>query len=63
LNLLAFQMYGVLLLLDEGYKKARTSIRRRDEFFFGLRFIFDRYLFQTWEEFIGFVMPEDEPDG
>ena len=32
LNLLAFQMHGVLLLLDEGYQKARKSIRRRDEF-------------------------------
>jgi hypothetical protein len=56
-------MHEVMLLLDEGYKKARASIRRRDEFFFGLRFMFDQYVFQTWEEFIGFVMPEDEPDG
>jgi hypothetical protein len=43
--------------------KARALICRRGEFFFGLRFIFDRYVFETWEEFIGFVMPEDEPDG
>jgi hypothetical protein len=27
LNLLAFQMHGILLLLDEGYKRARGSIR------------------------------------
>jgi len=63
LNLLAFQMHGVMLLLDEGYQKARKSIRRRDEFFAGLRIFFNRYLFETWEEFIGFVAQEDEPDG
>jgi hypothetical protein len=63
LNLLAFQMHGILWLLDEGYQKARASIRRLDEFFAGLRMIFSRYLFQTWEDFIGFVTMEDEPDG
>jgi hypothetical protein len=63
LNLLAFQMHGVMLLLDEGYQKARKSIRRRDEFFAGMRIFFDRYLFETWEEFIGFVATDDEPDG
>jgi hypothetical protein len=63
LNLLAFQMHGVLWLLDEGYQKARRSIRRLDEFFAGLRLLFSRYRFQTWEEFIGFVAMDDEPDG
>jgi len=63
LNLLAFQMHGILLLLDEGYQKARGSIRRRDEFFAGLRLIFSRFLFQSWEEFIGFIAQDDEPDG
>jgi len=63
LNLLAFQMHGVLSLLDESYRKARASIRRRDEFFAGLRLIFNRFLFQTWEEFIGFIFQDDEPDG
>jgi len=63
LNLLAFQMHGILLLLDEGYQKARASIRRREEFFAGLRLIFSRFLFQTWEEFIGFIVQDDEPDG
>jgi hypothetical protein len=63
LNLLAFQMHGILLLLDEGYQKARASIRRLDEFFGGLRLVFSRYLFQTWEEFIGFIADDDEPDG
>jgi len=63
LNLLAFQMHGILLLLDEGYQKARGSIRRRDEFFAGLRFIFSRFLFQSWEEFIGFITRGNEPDG
>jgi hypothetical protein len=63
LNLLAFQMHGVMLLLDEGYQKVRKSIRRRDEFFTGMRVFFNRYLFETWEEFIGFVGQDEEPDG
>jgi hypothetical protein len=62
LNPLAFQTRGVMPFLDEGYKKARGSICLRDEFFFGPRFIFGRYLFQPREEFIGFIMPEDKPD-
>jgi 23S rRNA (cytidine2498-2'-O)-methyltransferase len=63
LNLLVFQMHGALWLLDEGYQKARGSIRRLDEFFAGLRLLFSRYLLQTREEFIGFVAMDDEPDG
>jgi hypothetical protein len=63
LNLLAFQMHGVLLLLDEGYQKARAGIRRRDEFFAGMRIFFNRYVFTTWEDFIGFVGQDDEPVG
>jgi hypothetical protein len=54
---------GVMVLLDEGYQKARASIRRRDEFFAGMWIFFNRYVFQTWEDFIGFVGQEDEPDG
>jgi hypothetical protein len=63
LNLLAFQMHGVMLLLDEGYQKARAGIRRRDEFFAGMRIFFNRYVFETWKDFIGFVGHDDEPDG
>ena len=63
LNLLAFQMHGVMVLLDEGYQKARKNIRRRDEFFAGMRIFFNRYLFESWEDFIGFVGQDDEPDG
>jgi hypothetical protein len=44
-------------------QKARMSIRRLDEFFAGLRMMFSRYLFRTWEEFIGFVTIGDDPDG
>jgi hypothetical protein len=63
LNLLAFQMHGVMLLLDELYQKARKSIRRRDEFFAGLRIFFNRYLFETWEDFIAFIAEDDDPGG
>jgi hypothetical protein len=40
LNLPTFQMHGVMLLLDEGYQKARKGTRRRDEFFRGVADIF-----------------------
>ena len=63
LNLLAFQMHGIMLLLDQDYQKARKGIRRRDEFFAGMRFIFNRLLFETWEEFIGFIAQDDDPGG
>jgi hypothetical protein len=56
-------MHGILLLLDERHKRARGSIRRLDEFFGGLRFIFSRFLFKTREEFIGFIVRDDEPGG
>jgi hypothetical protein len=52
-----------MLLLDGGYQKARAGIRRRDEFFAGMRIFFNRYVFETWEDFIGFVGQDDEPDG
>jgi hypothetical protein len=63
LNLLAFQMHGVMLLLDAGYQKAWAGIRRRDKFFAGMRIFFNRYVFETREDFIGFVGQDDEPDG
>jgi hypothetical protein len=63
LNMLAFQMHGVMLLLDAGYQKAWADIRRRDKFFAGMRIFFNRYVFATWEDFIGFVGQDDEPDG
>jgi hypothetical protein len=63
LNMLAFQMHGLMHLMDELYQKARKSIRRRDEFFAGMRFIFNRYLFESWEAFIGFVAQDDDPGG
>jgi len=28
-----------------------------------MRIFFNRYLFESWEEFIGFVGQDDEPDG
>jgi len=56
-------MHGILLLLDEGYQKARGYIRRRDEFFAGLRLVFSRFLFGSWEEFICFLTEEDESGG
>ena len=45
------------------YQKARKSIRRRDEFFAGMRAFFNRYLFENWDAFIGFVGQDDDPGG
>jgi hypothetical protein len=62
LNLLAFMMHGMLQLLDEDYQKARAAFGRRDEFFSALRFAFRRFLHNSWEDFMIFVLG-DEPDG
>jgi hypothetical protein len=63
LNLLAFQMHGIMVFLDEGYQIARRKIPRRDELFAGMRFMWDRYLFDTWDQFIAFVVDDPIPYG
>jgi hypothetical protein len=60
LNLLSFQFYGMLQLLDEQYRKARGSFGRRDEFFNGLRFSLRRFLHKSWEDFMLFVIGDDD---
>jgi hypothetical protein len=59
LAMLAFQMHGIMHLLDEEYQKARRSFGRRDEFFAALRFSFQRFLHQSWEDFMRFVAGPD----
>ncbi|MDR1252417.1 MAG: hypothetical protein LBK62_09645 [Treponema sp.] len=61
-NLLSFQFHGILQLIDEEYGKARGSFGRREEFFNGLRFSLRRFLHASWEDFMFFVIG-DEDDG
>jgi hypothetical protein len=61
LNLLAYLMHNIMQFLDENYQKARKKITRRDEFFAGMRFCWDRFLFNDWEEFIAFIYDDPPP--
>ncbi|MDR1301757.1 MAG: hypothetical protein LBK43_04715 [Treponema sp.] len=54
LNLLSFQVHGILQLIDEGYRKARGTFGRREEFFNGLRFSLRWFLHESWEDFMLF---------
>jgi hypothetical protein len=62
LNLLGFLMHGMQLLLEEDYQKTWASFGRRESFFEALRFSFRRFLHESWEGFLIFVLG-DEPDG
>jgi hypothetical protein len=60
LNLLSFQFHGILQLIDEGYRKARGSFGRREEFFDGLRFSLRRFPDKSWEDFMLFVIGDED---
>jgi hypothetical protein len=63
LNLLAFLFHGILFYADEQYRKARSLLGRRTEFFNCLRFAL-RYAFhEGWDAFLFFVLAEDEAPG
>jgi hypothetical protein len=59
LNLLAFQMHTILELGDEGYRKARATVGRRDMFFYHMQAAFRYALHETWQDFLLFVRGED----
>jgi hypothetical protein len=54
LNLLAFQFHTILELGDEGYRKARASVGRRDMFFYHMQAALRYALHETWPEFLFF---------
>jgi hypothetical protein len=56
----SFQVHGILQRIDEGYRKARGSIGRREEFFNGLRFSLRRFPHKSWEDFMLFVIGDDD---
>jgi hypothetical protein len=56
LNLLAFLVHGLMVLCDENFIKARSYFGRRDEFYNALRTIFWLFEFQSWEDFLNFVI-------
>ncbi|MDR2343857.1 MAG: hypothetical protein LBD86_04925 [Spirochaetaceae bacterium] len=55
-------MHGLMPLLEEEYQKTWESFGRRETFFEALRFSFWRFLHESWEEFLIFVLG-DKPDG
>jgi hypothetical protein len=59
LNLLAFQFHTLLELGDEGYRKARASVGRRDMFFYPMQAALRYALHEMWREFLLFVRGED----
>lgn len=62
LNLLAFQIHGIMMLLDDTYKRARERFRRRDEFFAALRFCLSRFPFDSLNQLLEFVMGDAVDD-
>ncbi|MDR0758867.1 MAG: hypothetical protein LBF74_01990, partial [Treponema sp.] len=59
LNLLGFLLHALMLLLEEEYQKTWGSFGRRETFFEGLRFSFRRFLHESWEAFLMFVLGDD----
>jgi hypothetical protein len=55
LNLLAFQLHGLMLLLDENYRVSFHSFNRRDKFFNAMRFALDKLVFDSLESLIAWV--------
>ena len=56
LNLLAFLVHGVLLRCDETCIKGRSYFGRRGEFYHALRTFFWAFEFQSWDDFLLFVI-------
>jgi hypothetical protein len=63
LNFLAFLFHTILELCDEGYWKARSSFGRRDSFFQHMRVAMRYVLHLSWDEFMLFVLDEDDDEG
>jgi len=53
-------MHSLLDINDEDYREARAYARRRDEFFYELRVIMRRNLFEGWQQLI--VSACSDPD-
>jgi hypothetical protein len=61
LNLLSFLTHGLRNIAGEGYKKARASFGRRDEFFGALRYETPQYPHNDWHGLFGLLfIVEDE---
>jgi hypothetical protein len=56
LNLLAFLVHGLMILCDENFIEVRSYFGRRDEFYNALRTFFWAHLFQSWDDFLIFVI-------
>jgi hypothetical protein len=49
----------LMLLMEEEYQKTWGSFGRRETFFEGLRFSFRRFLHESWEAFLMFVLGDE----
>ena len=56
LNLLAFLVHGLMILCDEQFIQARSYFGRREEFYNALRTFFWAFEFQSWDDFLLFVI-------
>ncbi|MDR1229996.1 MAG: hypothetical protein LBK61_01200 [Spirochaetaceae bacterium] len=56
LNLLAFLVHGLMILCDENFKSARSYFGRKAEFYNALRTFFWSFEFQSWDDFLLFVI-------
>ena len=56
LNLLAFLVHGLMILCDGNFIKARSYFGRREEFCNALRTFFWAFEFQSWDDFLLFVI-------
>jgi hypothetical protein len=63
LNFLAFLFHTILELCDEDYRKARASFGRRDSYFQHLQAAMRYALHQSWQDFLLYVLDEDDDDG
>lgn len=60
LNILAFGFHTLLEIMDQGYKKVREKIGRRDELFNGMRYLLSRFLFENFTFLMEFMLGKRE---
>ena len=62
LNLPAFLIHGLMILCDDNFITARSYFGRGDEFYNALRTFFWAFTFQTWDDFLIFVIAHAKGD-
>jgi hypothetical protein len=62
LNLLAFLFHGIQGLADEDYRRGRSFLGRKDDFFWALRYETARYPHEIWHDLF-LTVSGNVPDG